>query len=122
MDERKIFTIDPIHWNGIDVYFNELVAQGMKTIILFDPFVIVNETNYEPFKNGKEKDVFIKWPNNVQSPDFEYTQSNIMVGFCWPKGRVAYPDFFKKSTQDWWISEILKHRNEKLTFNGLWVI
>jgi alpha-glucosidase (family GH31 glycosyl hydrolase) len=107
-------------WDGIDVYFKSLIEQGMKTIILFDPFLIVNETNYEPFKRGKEKNVFITWPKDVTNPDYEYTNSSIMVGFCWPKGRVAYPDFFKNSTKEWWVNEILEHR-KKLIFNGLWV-
>lgn len=90
LDERKIFTIDPINWNGVEKYFSELISQGMKTIILFDPFLIVNETTYEPFKRGKDKEVFITWPNGVTNPDYQYTNSSIMVGFCWPKGSGSY--------------------------------
>ena len=92
----------------------------MKTIILFDPFLIANESNYEPFNRGKNDGVFITWPKDVKNPDYQYTNSSIMVGYCWPKGRVAYPDFFKNSTQKWWINEIVQHR-KNLIFNGLWV-
>jgi alpha-glucosidase (family GH31 glycosyl hydrolase) len=81
MDERKMFTIDPVRWNGLNGYFKELIDQGMKTIILFDPFLIVNDTNYGPFTRGKDKGVFITWPKDVKNPDYEYTNSSIMVGY-----------------------------------------
>lgn len=34
MDERKDFTIDPVNFNGLREYFNELRSQGMRTIII----------------------------------------------------------------------------------------
>lgn len=39
---------------------------------------------------------------------------------CWPKGKVAYPDFFRKSTQKWWIDSIERHHKD-LPFDGLWI-
>lgn len=34
MDERKDFTIDPVNFNGLKEYFDELRSQGMRTIII----------------------------------------------------------------------------------------
>lgn len=38
-----------------------------------------------------------------------------------PTGRVAYPDFFKKSTEEWWIDEITKHW-DSLSIDGIWIV
>jgi len=51
--------------------------------ILQDPFIITNETGYEPFELGLEKDIFIKWPNRTVMPESDYnvTNSTAMLGF-----------------------------------------
>lgn len=51
----------------------------MKTVLLLDPFIMINATNYYPYETGLQKDVFIKWPSN--SPDFNETKSSIMLGY-----------------------------------------
>jgi len=60
-------------------YFDELHSLGMKTVLILDPALVVNDSSYLPFSTGKEKGVFIEWPDN--SPDFNDTQSNIMLGY-----------------------------------------
>ena len=40
---------------------------------------------------------------------------------CWPPGKVAYPDYMKKKTQDWWIESIERHHTT-LEFDGLWIV
>ena len=59
------------------------------------------------------------WPKD-QNPQLSELQGNndIMLGYVWPDGKTVFPDFFKKSTQRWWIDEIKKHYNEVLTFDG----
>ena len=52
----------------------------MKTIMILDPALVVNNTNYWPFETGKKENVFITWPEN-QSPDFADTNSDIMLGY-----------------------------------------
>lgn len=52
----------------------------MKTVLLIDPALVVNETDYWPYKTGIENKVFIEWPEGM-SPDYNETQSNIMLGY-----------------------------------------
>ena len=40
-----------------------------------------------------------------------------MLGYVWPDGKTAFPDYFKNTTQKWWISEIVKHY-KTLKFDG----
>lgn len=78
-DERKDFTVDPINWKGLPEYFSYLKEIGMKTVMILDPALIVNETNYWPYETARDNDVFIRWPG--ESPDFSYTNSTIMLGY-----------------------------------------
>ncbi len=36
-------------------------------------------------------------------------------------GKVAYPDYMKTKTQEWWIESILRH-HKTLKFDGLWIV
>jgi alpha-glucosidase (family GH31 glycosyl hydrolase) len=78
-DERKDFTIDQIDWEELPAYFDKLHNLGMKTVLILDPALVVNDSSYWPYTTGKEKGVFIEWPDN--NPDFNDTQSNIMLGY-----------------------------------------
>lgn len=118
-DQRKDFTIDPDKFKELPEYFDELHRKGMKTVMILDPALVVNDTSYWPFNDGLKNNVFIKWPNGT-SPDRNETKNDIMLGYCWPPGKVAYPDFFKKSTQKWWKDSIKKHYGT-LKFDGLWI-
>ena len=61
-------------------YFDELHRKGMKTVMILDPALVVNDTNYSPYLNGVKNNVFIKWPQG-QSPDITETGSDIMLGY-----------------------------------------
>jgi alpha-glucosidase (family GH31 glycosyl hydrolase) len=76
---RKDFTIDPVKWKGLPEYFDQLHSVGMKTVMILDPALIVNETNYWPFETGISKNVFIRRPDD--SDDFADTNSTIMLGY-----------------------------------------
>ena len=78
-DERKDFTVDPIKWAGLADYFKHLKSIGMKTVMILDPAIIVNNTNYWPYETARENNVFIKWPG--YNPDYSDTNSSIMLGF-----------------------------------------
>lgn len=78
-DERKDFTVDPDKWKDLPNYFEYLKEVGMKTVMILDPALIVNNTDYWPYETGKEKDIFIRWPG--VSPDFADTNSSIMLGY-----------------------------------------
>ena len=40
----------------------------------------------------------------------------------WPKGKAVFPDFFKNATAEVWKQLIVKHHNNNLTFDGLWIV
>ncbi|MBZ3887981.1 Sucrase-isomaltase, intestinal [Sciurus carolinensis] len=112
----------------IEQLYNEMVAAR----IPYDPAISGNETKpYPPFQRGLEKDVFVKWPNT----------NDICWAKVWPdlpnitidetltedeavnasRAHVAFPDFFRNSTVEWWTREILDFYNDQLKFDGLWI-
>ena len=142
-NKRKSFTIDPVNWSGLPQYFDELHKRGMKTVMILDPALSVNEPDYPPTAEGIKDDVFITWPKG-QSPDSAEIQNDIMLGYvnssffsskhvlkdthsinnlfqCWPENKVAYPDFFKESTKQWWQNQIMIH-HKRIKFDGLWIV
>ncbi|XP_046544792.1 LOW QUALITY PROTEIN: sucrase-isomaltase, intestinal-like [Haliotis rubra] len=120
MDERKDFTIDDINFPGLNDYFNELRQEGMKTIIILDPCLISNETNYEPYERMKAARANIKWPSDYTAPDDMKDETNAVLGYVWPKGKVVFPDFFKNVTSEIWSDLIVSHHS-RLVFDGLWI-
>lgn len=80
----------------------------------------MDEPNYEPYKRGKSSDVFVKWPEdqNVQRNESQDNNNEYMIGTVWPAGRTVFPDYFKKSTQEWWINEIETYYRDGLKFDG----
>ena len=104
----------------------------MKYIVILDPAISGNETQpYPAFERGIQKDVFVKWPNT----------NDICWAKVWPdlpnitidetitedeavnasRAHVAFPDFFRNSTSEWWTREIYDFYNEKMKFDGLWI-
>ncbi|XP_050403277.1 maltase-glucoamylase [Patella vulgata] len=122
MDERKDFTVDDVNFKGLNDYFNTLRNGGMHTIIILDPCLITNETNYEPYERMKEVDGNIKWSNDTTSlPANSSDETGAILGFVWPKGKVVFPDYFKNSTREVWKELIKIHYNTTMQFDGLWV-
>lgn len=41
----------------------------------------------------------------------------------WPENKTAFPNFFSKAAQDWWVEEIRIFYEEKnVKFDGLWIV
>ncbi|WAR24895.1 SUIS-like protein [Mya arenaria] len=121
MDERKDFTYDTVLWAGLPDYIQELHDGGMHFVIIVDPGIVSNYSDYWPYTTGVEKDVYILWPNNQTGPaDARPENSNIMLGYVWPKGKTAFPDFLKNETKDWWV-EVISKWHDTLKFDGLWI-
>ncbi|CAF3879344.1 unnamed protein product [Rotaria magnacalcarata] len=110
MDARKIFTVDPNHYDGLKEYFAQLNADGVRTIVILDPGMIDDQLYYQPTIQGIEEDVFIKWDN----------RSTLVKGSCWP-GDVFFPDFFLNRTYIWWSRWISDFRRVNVSFDGLWI-
>ena len=109
MDAEKVFTVDPIHYQGLREYFQELNADGIRTIIILDPGMIDDQVFYQPTIQGIDEDVFIRGEDG-----------QLMRGAVWP-GPVFFPDFFTRRTQQWWSRWIHDFYKVNVTFDGLWI-
>lgn len=109
----------------------------MRFIIILDPTISGNETNYPTFSRGVDNDVFMKWPN---SNDIIYSKvwpflPNVQVNESLPEqtqiqlfgAHAAFPDFLRNSTVEWWKREIMEFYNnptdpsKSIKFDGLWI-
>ncbi|NWW15789.1 MGA protein, partial [Falcunculus frontatus] len=135
MERQTDFTISP-HFAGLPALINKIKAEGMRFIIILDPAISGNETNYPPFSRGVENDVFIKRPNTneiLYSKVWSFLP-NVQINESLPHetqvelyaAHSAFPDFFRNSTVEWWKREILEVYNNpnasrSLKFDGLWI-
>ncbi|XP_025110817.1 maltase-glucoamylase, intestinal-like [Pomacea canaliculata] len=120
MEEQRIFTVDSKNFGGLNRYFESLRAGGMHTIIILDPCVITNVTNYEPYERMKQVRANIVWPSDFTVPANSSDEDGSILGYVWPVGKVVFPDFFKNHTRQVWKELIVNHRNV-LVFDGLWI-
>ncbi|KAL0618381.1 putative maltase-glucoamylase 2 [Plecturocebus cupreus] len=136
MDRKLDFTLSASFQN-LSLLIEQMKKNGMRFILILDPAISGNETQYLPFIRGQENDVFIKWPDT----------NDIVWGKVWPdlpnvnvdgsldhetqvklyKAYVAFPDFFRNSTAAWWKTEIEelytnpREPEKSLKFDGLWI-
>ncbi|NXY63653.1 MGA protein, partial [Callaeas wilsoni] len=133
MERQLDFTLSP-RFQGLPALVDRIRRDGIRFVLILDPAISANETNYPAFDRGVEQDVFIKWPN---SDDIIYAKVKIPI--ISPKNHpnnpvmilyrayAAVPDFFRNSTVDWWAREIAEvyenPRNSSLSikFDGLWI-
>ncbi|KAM6100899.1 LOW QUALITY PROTEIN: maltase-glucoamylase-like, partial [Pterocles gutturalis] len=136
MERQLDFTLSP-HFSGLPALVDKLHAEGMRFVLILDPAISANETDYPAFSRGLAQDVFIKWP---QSDDIIFAKvwpdfPNIVVNnsLDWDtqvelyRAYVAFPDFFRNSTIEWWAREITEVYNNpynasrSLKFDGIWI-
>ncbi|PKU36141.1 sucrase- intestinal [Limosa lapponica baueri] len=136
MERQLDFTIGT-RFAGLPALVNRIKEEGMRFIVILDPTISGNETNYPTFSRGVQDDVFIKWPN---TNDIIYSKvwpflPNVEVNESLPEqtqiqlygAHVAFPDFFRNSTVEWWKREILEFYNNptnssrSVKFDGLWI-
>ncbi|XP_067276076.1 sucrase-isomaltase, intestinal [Pseudorasbora parva] len=134
MERQMDFTLDQKNFKGLPALVDSMRAEGMRFIFILDPAIAANETeDYPAFRLGMEEDVFIKWPPELSSdivwgkvwpdyPDVEVdnsldwdTQVELFRAF------VAFPDFFKNSTAQWWQDQIKDFYDKTMKFDGLWI-
>uniref|UniRef100_A0A8C3N201 alpha-glucosidase n=1 Tax=Geospiza parvula TaxID=87175 RepID=A0A8C3N201_GEOPR len=132
MDRNLDFTLSP-RFEGLPALINKIKADGMRFIIILDPAISGNETDYPAFTRGVENNIFVQWPDtkeilyskvwsflpNVQINESLPHEDQNYVSHC------AFPDFFRNSTVEWYKREILEVYNnpnasKSLKFDGLW--
>jgi alpha-glucosidase (family GH31 glycosyl hydrolase) len=121
MRDQMDFTLHPQKFIDLPDYFRELQAGGMHVVPIVDPALLVTESTYKPYTNGFAKNVYIKWPQGLSpSGDYAVTNSDVMLGYCWPLDKVAYPDFMYNTTEQWWIDELVEFR-KTLNYDAIWI-
>ncbi|KAG1696103.1 Maltase-glucoamylase, intestinal [Nymphon striatum] len=123
MDEYMDFTYDKKKYKDFPEYIrNSSKSSDLRFIIILDPALISNVSTYMPYNTGSAKDVFIKWPKKYVPEEIHNLTGgkNFMLGYVWPKGKSAFPDYFKNDTKTWWINTIVDFHNI-LPFDGLWI-
>ncbi|NXO84264.1 MGA protein, partial [Sitta europaea] len=134
MERNLDFTLSP-RFAGLPALVNKIKSEGMRFIIILDPAISGNETNYPAFTRGVQNNVFMQWPN---SSEILYSKvwsflPNVQINESLPHedlveryvSHCAFPDFFRNSTVEWWKREILEvHDNpdpsKSIKFDGLW--
>lgn len=125
MDEFRDFTVDEKNFPKLGDYVNKTkVENGIRWTLILDPAIQADHPGYRAFEEGYKRDVFIRWPNQVNHnnhPPNVPTDKNVLYGKVWPKGPAAFPDFFKKATQQWW-TEMIEELHHKVPFDALWIV
>jgi len=93
MEEYKVFTFDGIKFPDPKSMIAHLKSQGFRVVVIMDPGV-KTQKGYLPYDEGKEKDLFVKYPDGQ-----EY-EAQVWPGWC------AFPDFTKPETRDWWVEKM----------------
>ncbi|KAG8511483.1 Sucrase-isomaltase, intestinal, partial [Galemys pyrenaicus] len=130
MERQLDFTIGE-RFQDLPEFVDKIRSEGMRYIIILDPAISGNETEpYSAFENGEKKDVFVKWPDNdicwskvwPDLPNIEINESISEDDAVYiSRAHVAFPDFFRNSTVEWWVNEISDFYNKKMKFDGLWI-
>ncbi|NXN82517.1 MGA protein, partial [Bombycilla garrulus] len=135
MNRNLDFTLSP-RFAGLPALINKIHEEGMRFIIILDPGISANETDYPPFDRGVDKDVFVEWPGGEEllySKVWSFLP-NVQINESLPHedqvenyvSHCVFPDFFRNATMEWWKQEIVEvHDNptnasQSLKFDGLW--
>uniref|UniRef100_A0A8B9T872 P-type domain-containing protein n=1 Tax=Anas platyrhynchos TaxID=8839 RepID=A0A8B9T872_ANAPL len=137
MERQLDFTLSP-EFAGLPDLVNKIREEGMRFIIILDPAISGNETDYPAFDRGVQDDVFIKWPNSNEIiygkvwPDYPNVTVNNSLDWDTQvelyRAYTAFPDFFRNSTAEWWAREIMEvYDNPRdpslsLKFDGIWIV
>ncbi|XP_071277369.1 maltase-glucoamylase-like [Agelaius tricolor] len=136
MERQLDFTLSP-RFQNLPQLVRDIRAQGLRFVLILDPAISANESNYPAYERGLQDDVFITWPNSHQIvfakvwPDLPNVVVNDSLDWDTQvelfRAFAAVPDFFRNSTQAWWareISEVFQNpRNSSLSikFDGIWI-
>lgn len=106
MDDYKVFTTDPAHFENLREDLQSLQARGRRIVPILDPGVKV-QSGFAVAESGRAADIFCQNP-----------EGQPYVGFVWP-GRTWFPDFSLPQARDWWASYAKAFRASG--FDGAWL-
>ncbi|NWU11764.1 MGA protein, partial [Cephalopterus ornatus] len=136
MERQLDFTLSS-RFAGLPALVNRIKEEeGMRFIIILDPTISGNETDYPAFQRGVENNVFITRPDSneiIYSKVWPFLPG-VEVNESLPEqtqiqlygAHAAFPDFFRPSTAEWWKREILEfydnptNPEKSVKFDGLW--
>jgi alpha-glucosidase (family GH31 glycosyl hydrolase) len=129
MDNFKDFTYDHKNFAKLP----ELMAETKRDLnlywtVILDPAIQGNDKTYDAFTKGYQQNVFIRWPKYVlmeerHNPLDTPNDRDVMYGAVWPKGPVAFPDFLKNVTKNWWKDSISHlYHNLSIKFDAIWIV
>ena len=131
MNNSRVFTYDHKNFAGLPKMIHDTKAKhNLRWTFIVDPG-IEGSTNPElnpPFTDGYKKEVFIKWDKNVPkeeryNPSGVPLDKDVIYGKVWPDGPVAFGDFFKNKTHEWWQKWFEYWYNDlDVKFDALWIV
>uniref|UniRef100_A0A674G9J7 alpha-glucosidase n=1 Tax=Taeniopygia guttata TaxID=59729 RepID=A0A674G9J7_TAEGU len=65
MDRNLDFTLSP-RFAGLPALINKIKSEGMRFIIILDPAISGNETDYPAFTRGVANNIFVQWPDTKE--------------------------------------------------------
>ncbi len=89
----RMFTWDRKRFPEPEKLVRELRDMGFHAAVILDPGIKIEE-GYEPWEDGRKKDVFLKYPDGA-----------VYCGKVWP-GCCAFPDFTNPGVRRWWSDRI----------------
>ncbi|KAK2727592.1 hypothetical protein QYM36_008166, partial [Artemia franciscana] len=128
MENQTDFTISP-EFDGIKDFIAETKATGLRWIPILDPAIDTERMNYSVHSAALEANIYFTWPNSSyvsEGTDYydDYERlgnKSVMLGYVWPLGKAAFPNFLDEAAQQWWYDEIQKWKRESIDFDGLWI-
>ena len=97
-------------YKDLDIFVRDTLHQNnRKYVPIIDAGIAIVNKDYGVYTKGKKKNVFIK----------SYTTNNVLYGKVWP-GYVAFPDWTRDSTTDWWIDS-MNDFHSQIEFDGIWL-
>ena len=131
MDRKRDFSYDHKRFDGLPELIRDTKAQhNIRWAFIVDPGIDAFNDPKEnpPFTDGYNKDVFITWDKKVpkeqrqKNPSGVPLDKGLVYGNVW-SGPVAFPDFFKNVTHEWWQKWIKYFHNDlNVKFDALWIV
>ncbi|QDH79991.1 glycoside hydrolase family 31 protein [Echinicola soli] len=105
MEKYKVFTFDGEKFPDPKAMIEALKAKGFRVVVIMDPGIKV-EKDYLPYQEGKDNDLFLKYP------DGETYEGQVWPGWC------AFPDFTSAKTRQWWAEKMAYYTDAGV--DGFW--